>query len=173
MLFPVVLAVIAGAGAVPLLVRRLRRDAVDSRRSRIADPWLVALILIVGAAAVVVGARRMVLLPRTADLGRWQIQVGEAIRADAGGRCAVATTVSPILGWYSACEAAQFSDVTLERLRSGPRVDPTYVVFSDIDEQRSSAAVIGRYRELVRSTAATRLDVVDTGPGIEVFRLPS
>jgi hypothetical protein len=46
-------------------------------------------------------------------------------------------------------------------------------VFSDIDEQRSSAAVIGRYRELVRSTAATRLDVVDTGPGIEVFRLPS
>jgi 4-amino-4-deoxy-L-arabinose transferase-like glycosyltransferase len=173
MVLPVVLAVIAGAGAIRELVGRLRREAPDRRRSRIADPALVALILVVAAAAVVVGVRRMVVQQRTAELGRWQIEVGVAIRANAGGRCALATTVPPIIGWYSACEAAQFSAVTATRLRTGPRADPTYVVFTEIDAQRSSATDIERYRELVRATAATRLDVVGVGPGIEVFRLPS
>jgi hypothetical protein len=167
-LFPVILAIIAGAGAVSAGIAWLRvRPALADRKIAL-DAALVGGLLLVAVVAGSVGARRVVAIERDSDDSRWLPAVGQLIDADAEGPCAVVTSLPPIVEWYSTCAAEQFSTAGAEALATGAFDDPTYVVFSDIDELRASPRTIERYRELVAPTA---VPLSGAPPDVEVYRL--
>jgi hypothetical protein len=167
-LFPVLLAIIAGGGAVSAGVAWLRgRPGFADRRSALDTAiigGLVVLAVVVGS----VGARRVVTLERHGDDSRWLPVLGRAIDADSGGPCAAVTSLPPIIEWYSRCAAVQFTSRGAERLAAGGFDDPTYVVFTDIDERRASPKTIRRYRELVVPRAVL---LNGTPFEVEVYRL--
>jgi hypothetical protein len=167
-LFPVTLAIIGGAGAVSAGIAWLSRRPALADRQLALDAAIIGGLFVVAVVAGSVGARRVVAIERDSDDSRWLPAVGQVIDGDADGRCAVVTSVPPIVEWYSQCAAEQFSTAGAEALAAGAFDDPTYVVFSDIDERRASSRTIERYRELVRPTAVL---VNGAPPKVEVYRL--
>ena len=167
-LFPILLAIIAGAGAVSAAVAWLRaRPGLADRRLAL-DAVIVGGLLLVAVVAGSVGARRVVAIERESDDSRWLPAVGRAIDMDSEGRCAVVTSVPPIVEWYSRCAAGQFSTAGADALTAGALDDPTYLVFSDIDELRASPKTVERYRELAAPRA---VPLNGPPPGVEVYRL--
>ena len=150
-LFPVLLAIIAGAGAVSAGVARLRSRPGLADRQHALDAAIIGGLFLVAIVAGSVGARRVVAIERESDDSRWLPAVGQLIDGDADGQCAVVTSIPPIVEWYSRCAAAQFSSAGAEALAAGSFDDPTYVVFTDIDERRASLKTIARYREIAGS----------------------
>jgi hypothetical protein len=172
-MFPVVLAIVAGAGAVSAftgwLTARPRFAKVE--RGRALD---VAIIGAVVVSALVVGAfsvRRVDALQRDGDRTRWWAEVGAAIGAEADGPCKAFTTLAPIVGWYSGCEGIQFSPAGARLLAGGGMTEPTYVVFTPIDERRASTESIERYRAVVEDSQTRTVAVDGAPPGVEVYRL--
>lgn len=167
-LFPVLLAIIAGARAVSAAVAWLRARPGLADRQPALDGAIVAGILLASIIAGSVLVRRVVVLEREGDDSRWLPAVGQAIDAGADGPCAAVTSLPPIIEWYSRCAAAQFSTAGAEAIATGAFDDPTYVVFSDIDERRASRKTLERYRELVEPEA---VHVSGAPPDVEVYRL--
>jgi 4-amino-4-deoxy-L-arabinose transferase-like glycosyltransferase len=167
-LFPVVLAIIAGAGAVAAGVALLRDRPAFAERQHVLDAAILGGLLVVAIVAGSVGARRVIAIEQESDDSRWLPAVGQLIDGDADGRCAVVTSVPPIVEWYSRCAAGQFSTLGADALAIGAIADQTYVVFAEIDELRASPKTIDRYRELVAPRAAP---LNGAPPGIEVYRL--
>jgi 4-amino-4-deoxy-L-arabinose transferase-like glycosyltransferase len=166
-LFPVLLAIIAGAGAVSTAVAWLRARPGLASRQGVLDGAVVVGILLVAVIAGSVGARRLVVLEREGNESHWQPAVGRAIDGDADGPCFVATSVPPIIEWYSRCAASPFTTRGAEGLGASGSIEPTYIVFSNIDERRSSPTTIERYRELLERAA----DPVNGPPDVEIYRL--
>ncbi len=171
MLFPIVLGIIAGAGAVSTAFRWIKAQPRLATRARALDVVVVGGILLAVVLVGLLGVRRMIALERDSEPSRWQIEIGHVIDADADGPCTVATTVPPIIGWYSGCDAVPFSRAGMDRLLAGGFVEPTYVVLSDIDERRSTLEIIGRYRTLVDGPTATRIPIGAAPPGVAAYRL--
>ena len=169
-LFPVILAIIAGAGAVAAGVAWLRDRPGLAQRQGVLDAALLGGLVLVAIVAGSVGARRVVAIERESDDSRWLPAVGRAIGADSDRQCAVVTSVPPIIEWYSRCAAEQFSTAGADALAAGD-LDRTYFVFSDIDERRASARTIARYRALLVPPTVVDVPVNDARPGVEVFRL--
>ena len=169
-LLPVVLTIIAGAGAVSAGVGWLRRRPALTDRQPTFDAAVIGGLVLVAVIAGSVGGRRVVAIERDAADARWLPLVGQAIAADADAdaACAAVTSVPPIIEWYSGCATESFSTAGADALAAGAVDRPTYVVFSTIDERRSSPNTIARYRAIVEGSAAT---VSGTPPGIEVYRL--
>lgn len=167
-LFPVILAIIAGAGAFAAVVAWARdRPALVDRQTAI-DVAIIGGLLLVAVVAGSVGARRVVAIERESDDLRWVPAVGQLIDGDADGRCAVVTSLPPIVEWYSRCAAEQLSTTGAEALAAGANADPTYVVLSEIDELRASTRTIQSYRDLVVPRAVP----LDGAPAeVEVYRL--
>ena len=172
-LFPVVLAIVAGAGAVTAFIAWLKNRPMFASAER-ARPLDVAIVGALVVGALVVGAfsvRRMDALQRDGVRTRWWAEVGAAIHADAGGRCQAFTTLGPIVGWYSGCGGIQFSPAGARLLASGEMTEPTYVVFTPMDERRATTESIERYRAVVARPTVTIVRVVGAPPGVEVYRL--
>jgi hypothetical protein len=167
-LLPVLLAIIAGAGAVSAGVAWVKaRPGLAHRRHTLDTAVLGALVLVL----IVVGsvaARRLVAIAGDADEARWLPVVGRAIDVDSEGPCAAVTSVPPIIGWYSGCAAESFSSAGADAIAAGIVDVPTYIVFSPIDERRASARIIARYRELV---APRTVPVNGVPAGVEAYRL--
>jgi 4-amino-4-deoxy-L-arabinose transferase-like glycosyltransferase len=169
-LFPVILAIVAGAGAVSTAVRWLRLQPTLEHRQRAIDVGIVGAIALAAVVVASVGARRIDALERDGDAARWSAEVGAAIRTDADGPCLVATTLAPIIGWYSGCEAVPFTPGDAAALVPAGDGRHTYVVFTDIDDRRASAATIDEYRALLQQGAAV---IPLTGASTAAFRLGS
>jgi 4-amino-4-deoxy-L-arabinose transferase-like glycosyltransferase len=167
-LFPVLLAITAGAGAVSAGLTWLRGRPTFAERQHILDAAIFGGLLLVTVVAGSVGARRVVAIERESDDSRWLPAVGQLIDGDAEGECAVVTSVPPIVEWYSRCAAEQFSTAGADALAPGASDDPTYVVFSAIDERRASPKTLERYRELVVPRAVL---LNDMPADVEVYRL--
>ena len=170
-LFPVLLAIVAGGGAVSAGVAWLgARSAVADREHAFGGAVGVG-ILLVAVTAGSVGARRLVVLERQADESRWQPAVGRAIDADTNGPCRTVTSIPPMIEWYSRCEAMPFSTSGADAIAAGTADDPTFIVLSDIDERRASARTIARYRALTEPSNVVRIPVDGAPSGVEVYRL--
>ena len=170
-LFPVLLAIIAGAGAISAAVVWLRARPALVGRQRAFDGAVGVGILLVAVIAGSVGARRIVVLERGGDELRWQPAVGRAIDEDADGPCVVATSIPPIIEWYSQCAASQLTVSGAEALESSGPDEPTYIVFSDIDERRASPGTLQRYRDVLEVRAANAIAIEGVQAGVEVIRL--
>ncbi len=170
-LFPVLLAIIAGAGAVAAVVAWLRARPRLADRPRTLDGAIVVGILLMALIAGSVGARRAAVLVRVGDESRWQPAVGRAIGADAVGPCTAVTSVPPMIEWYSRCAASPFTSGGAETLESGGPDRHTYIVFSDIDERRTSPRTLQRYRDLLEVREAAAIAIEDDHSGVEVVRL--
>lgn len=167
-LLPVILAIVAGAGAVSAGLAWLRDRPGLAHRRGVLDAAILTGLVVVAIVAGSVGARRVVAIERESDDSRWLPAVGQLIDGDTDGRCAVTTSVPPIVEWYSRCAAGQFSTAGADALEAGARDDPIYVVFSEIDDRRASPKTVQRYREL----AVPRAIPLNGAPrGVEVYRL--
>ena len=167
-LLPVILAIVAGAGAVSSATRWLRAWPAVAARQHAVDMAVIGGIVLAAVVVGWVGLRRIDALDRDGDRSRRWAEAGTAIRTDADGRCTVATTLTPIVGWYSGCEAVQFTSGGAATLTGGGA--PLYLVLTDIDDRRATAATIERYRALLDATAA-RIAVDGAPAGVEVYRL--
>ncbi len=167
-LLPVLLAIIAGAGAVSAGIAWLRKRPALADRQHALDAAIIGGLLLVAVVAGSIWARRVVAIEQEGADGRWLPEVGRAIDADGDGPCAAVTSVPPIVEWYSRCGAMSFSTSGADALAAGAFDDPAYVVFLDIDELRASPKTIERYRELVAPTGV-RLNGPPTEA--EVYRL--
>jgi hypothetical protein len=128
------------------------------------------------AATVLVGylgERRIATLERGNEPSLWLVDVGRAIAADAGSPCTVATTIPPIVGWYSACHAVPFTSAGAEISAPGSSPDRVYVMFTPVDRQRASAELIELHRSLVSAagSSVTSIPVEGAPAGVEVYRL--
>ncbi|MEO5885929.1 MAG: glycosyltransferase family 39 protein [Candidatus Limnocylindrales bacterium] len=168
-LFPVVLGLIAGAGSVTVAVRWAKRQPCLAGRGRTIDRALSGGIVLAIGLVGFLDAQRAIALHRAAEPDRWLVETGQAIRADAGGSCVIATTFPSIVGWYAACEGIRFEreDVALVTPVGGR----AYVMFTDADPRRATAARIQLHRQLVAASGATRLSTEDVSHPVEVYRL--
>ena len=170
-LFPVVLAIIAGAsGAAAAGTAWLRRRPRLAGRRHGLDEATIGALLLIGVVAGSVAAGRLVALQRLGDESRWLLDVGRAVDADRDGPCAAVTSVAPIIEWYSRCAATQFGS-GVASLEAGSSAVPVYVVFTDIDVRRVSPGTIKQYRVLVQDSMATRIPVDGAPAGVAVYRL--
>ena len=172
-MFPVLLAIVAGAGAVSAFIAWLRNGPrfANVERRRALDVAIVGGVVVAALVVAVFSVRRVDALQRDGDRTRWWAAVGAAIHADADGPCQAFTTLAPIVGWYSGCEGIQLSPAGARLLAGGGMTEPTYVVFTPIDERRASTESIERYRAGVDRPTVTNLRVVGAPPGVEVYRL--
>lgn len=171
MLFPVLLGIIAGAGSVSASFHWLNDQPGLARQGRALDLVLVGGILLAAGVVGFLGARRIVALERGGGQSQWLVETGHAIGADADGPCTVATTVPPIVGWYSACEAVPFTRAAADIVDPAGSIGPIYVMFSDIDERRASAELIDLHRRLVDGPMVTSTPADGARPAVEVYRL--
>ena len=167
-LFPVLLAIIAGAGAVSAAVAWITARPSLAERHQAVEMAIVAGIILVAIVAGSVLARRVVVLEREGDESRWLPAVGQAIDADADGPCAAVTSLPPIIEWYSRCASVPFTRVDAEDLAGGDR---TYLVFSSIDERRASPRSLQRYRALIETRKADGILIEGWESWVEVYRL--
>ena len=96
------------------------------------------------------------------------VHVGELIAADTDPPCRVITSISALVGWYSACETARLVPQSLANLDDAARL-PTYVVLTNTD-RRELPDEVAAFQELVDSGMLIAVD----GPGTEfadVFRV--
>jgi hypothetical protein len=172
-MFSVVLTIVAGAGAVSAFTRWLkaRPRFASAERARSLDLAIIGGVVVAALLVGAFGVRRVDALQRDGDRTRWWAEAGAAIRADVDGRCQAFTTLAPIVGWYSGCEGIQFSPAGARLLAGGDMTEPTYVVFTSIDERRASTESIERYRTVVAGSQETNVVVDGTPPGVEVYRL--
>jgi hypothetical protein len=171
LLFPVILAVIAGAGAVAAGVAWLRDRPALADRQLALEAAIIGGLLLVAVVAGSIGARRVVAIEQEGADSRWLAEVGRAIGADGDGPCAAVTSVPPIVEWYSGCGTMSFSTSGADALAAGAFHEPTYIVFSDIDERRASARTIARYRDLTEPSNVVTIAVTGARPGVKVYRL--
>jgi hypothetical protein len=167
-IFPLLLGLIAGGGALATVIRAMVRSGHPrfARWSSGPDALrLVALVLALSAGFVL--TREVVTFVRREPPADRSV-AAEAIGADAAGRCWVITTSPPTLGWYSGCAAG-----TLHRGRpvltgGGQDAGTVYVVFIPGDENRADPALVDEFRDLVTSDDWTRID--SGSSHIEVYR---
>lgn len=156
MLGPFTLAVVAGAGAVADVLRRTR-TAMSTRR------WVAPAAVGFGLVVILIGGlfvRGWASRSMNAANIRWLQLVAAPIEADARGRCVVVAAETPVVGWYSRCEAFTFRttrDTIRARVREGALA---YVVFATPDVRGSSAESVALYRSLADQTP---LSIVDEG----------
>jgi Dolichyl-phosphate-mannose-protein mannosyltransferase len=171
MMFPVLLGIVAGAGGVSLAFEWLKSRPRFAGRAHPLELMLVGGIIAATLLVGYLGTRRIATLERGNEPSRWLIAVGRAIDADATGPCTVATTIPPIVGWYSACRAVPFSQAETELPDAGASSDASYVMFSAVDGQRASPELIQLHRTLVAGGSATAIPVPGAPAGVEVYRL--
>jgi 4-amino-4-deoxy-L-arabinose transferase-like glycosyltransferase len=167
MLFPVILVLIAGSGAVVAAVGPWFSRG-SARRQRVA---LVGLALVAAVQVAAVGylvRGQDIAVERLAAGSRWAVDAGRSIAADAAGPCMVMTTFPPAIGWSSRCEAVPFAtDPSTVFARAAGR--PTYLVFSPLDAGRVDRAILERYRALPGASLLPGVGASD--PDVEVLRI--
>jgi hypothetical protein len=157
---PIVLVEIAGAGGVAAALRSLA-TRFDRHRPdlapMVAPAALVAMVAVVGAMGVL-----WVRDEARAAKERWLIDAGGRIADDAGGACAVVSSMPPILSWYTGCDPLSFDDPTIARSRAA-QGEPVYVVLTSMDAKRDDLDAISRY------ASALSLEVVATTSGTDAW----
>ena len=171
MLFPLFLAFIVGGGGVATLWSRLRTAAEERGRRTMAEMAFVVLLGLV-ASVVSLGVSRSTLV--RADRQRmhgWVADAGRMIHADAAGPCLVASARTPVMTWYSRCDAVQMRPSGAARLLRRPPTTRIYVVFTTLDQTTVAAATIASYRSLVNGMPTMSLPAGATTPDAEIYRL--
>ena len=136
------------------------------------DGAIVVGILLVAVIAGSVGARRLVVLEREGDESRWQPAVGRAIEADADGPMCRGHLGPADHRVVLAMRGRARSRPAARRFwRASGSIEPTYIVFSNIDQRRASPATIQRYRALLEVLKANGIPIYGVEPGVEVDRL--
>ena len=160
MLFPLLLVLMSGGGALSVAISLLVRARPLEERAR-----AVSILCTVAVVVVLAGYAGRAALTRASDADglpvAWKA-AGERIAADASGPCRVVAAVRPLIGWYTTCEIISMRSQPAADLRAGGQAR-TYVVLSGED-------VPGDYRDLVQG-AARLPPRGGAGDDYEVYRL--
>ena len=143
-LTPVVLVEIAGAGSAATAVVWLAKRLAQTQPR--AASLVVPAILVVLVVVLALDGRSWIRREVRHKGDQWLLHAGRAIATNAGGPCTLASSIGPILGWYSGCAPITFVDPTNARMpaQSGR---PVYVVFTTLDDTRGvKPQVLARYR---------------------------
>jgi hypothetical protein len=166
--FPILLLVISGAGALSVGISRIARARIlGDRGPTFGRVCMLMTTAVLACWAGIVGAYEL-RQAATGDPPRAWAAAGQAIAADGPGSCRVVATLRPLIGWYSGCRIVHMDPRTLAGLDDDQH--RTYVVFTRQDRRRVSDRVIGAYRELVGDDPPMPLPAA-TSDGIEVYRL--
>lgn len=145
---PILLGLAAGAGTVGVLLGSVSRAREGlGRYLTVPSAAAGAVIALIGLSGFFAGrqALAVALRPPPQD---W-IDAGALIDRDTDGDCLVVSTIQPIIGWYSFCDAAQFTSRALADAEGGGR-RPVYVLFTDLDDERTGSSILATYRALVQ-----------------------
>jgi hypothetical protein len=146
-LFSMVLATLLGAEAIGRAFDLVTDRSPALRRHGRA---LVAIAGVVLGAAVVVSLGLQVAREvRGEPNGRWYEDPARAIAAAADRPCVVATTMPPIVGWYSGCRPVTLGGTTPEQLLA-ERAASHWVVVTSEDAERAGQDARTRFEELLR-----------------------
>jgi hypothetical protein len=163
-LFPLMLGLVAGAGAIGSGIERIDREARLGRRAPfVARAGLATVLVILVFPAV--REVRLDALTREVTL-QWWAEAGALIAADADGPCRLITSVPPLVGWYARCETQVLADRPSAWLDDHAAA-PTYVVFGPADN-RSRPERVSAHQDLVDSGRLVRID--GTPEDVDVYR---
>ena len=165
MLFPVLLTIISGAGALSAAISLVARPFAHRARA----------VRVMGTLVVAIGLAGWAGRVATSQIGSadgqpaaWKA-AGERIAGDADGPCRVIATQRPLIGWYTTCEIVRMDGQPAAAARAAPPTR-TYVVFTDRDADRVGPTELAAYRDL--ALGATELPPrTGVGDTYEVYRL--
>jgi 4-amino-4-deoxy-L-arabinose transferase-like glycosyltransferase len=143
MLFPLILVIISGSGAVSVAISLLVQARPLQGRAA-----AVGILCTVAVAIVLAAYSGRAAVARASDADGLPIAwkaAGERIEADANGPCRVIAAVRPLIGWYTTCEIISMRNQPAGDVRAGAPAR-TYVVVGDDD-------LPDGYRDLVRGAA--------------------
>ncbi len=169
-LFPLFLALIVGGGGVAAGWTRLK-SMVEARGRLPIGRVAVGIVFLLVVVGVSLGVIRSVRTgTEQADASAWVAEAGRAIRADSAGPCLVASALTPIMTWYSRCDAVQMGPSRATGLLQKPFAGRIYLVFTAIDQTQVSSSTVASYRALVTGPPTMSFPV---GPPAraEVYRL--
>jgi hypothetical protein len=146
MVLPVLLAELVGAQAILLAIAWLAdRMGIDTRRRDLAS-----IVGAAGLAAIVLAAIWFTIRPgiRGTPTQTWVRQVGTAIRDHATQPCAVATTITVQIAWYSGCRVVPFQHPQDQFF--GLPGDSDWVVLTTLDEGYVGPKLVGTWRAITQ-----------------------
>lgn len=153
-LFPLMLGLVAGAGAIASAIESIDRDARLGPRAPLVARVGLATVIVVLALPAVLEARLD--YASRVEAPRWWAETGALIAADADGPCRVITSVPPLVGWYAGCEMDLLAERPSAWLHDAGAA-PTYVVFGPEDRRERREWVLA-HQGLVDSGGLVRVD---------------
>jgi hypothetical protein len=163
-LFPLMLGLVAGGGAIGAAIERIDGEPrLGPRAPLVARAGLAIVLVILVLPAV--RAVRVDALSRDVTL-QWWAKAGALIAADADGPCRLITSSPPLVGWYARCETQLLANRPSAWLdeRDAP---PTYVVLGPADQRRLPER-LAAHQELV--DAGRLLPIDGTPEDVDVYR---
>ena len=163
-LFPLMLGLVAGAGAIGSAIEWIDHESrLGPRASLLARTGLTVVIVVLALPAVL-EAR---VDPASREVApRWWAETGALIAADAGGPCRVITSVPPLVGWYAGCETELLADRPSAWLDDRGAA-PTYVVLGP-EDHRERPEWVSAHQGLVDSGHLARID--GTPADVDLYR---
>ena len=146
LLFSMVLATLIGAEAIGRGFDLLTEWSPAMRRQGTAPAGAAGLAL--GTAVVVILGVQVWRVRGDAN-GRWIADPARAIAMAADRPCVVATSIPPVVGWYSGCRAVTLEGTTPERLLA-MQFASHWVVVTSADADRASHEARARFQALLR-----------------------
>jgi 4-amino-4-deoxy-L-arabinose transferase-like glycosyltransferase len=160
MIFPLLLVIMSGGGALSVAISLLVRARPLAGRA-----WAVSILCTVAVAIVLGGYAGRAALTRASDADGLPVSwkaAGERIAADANGPCRVVAATRPLIGWYTTCQIISMRSQPAGDLGAGGPTR-TYIVFRGQD-------AVGNYRDLLRG--AVQLPPGDrAGDDYRIYRL--
>jgi hypothetical protein len=163
-LFPLMLGLVAGGGAIGSLIEWVDRESRLGPRAPLLARTGLTVVIVALALPAVLEAR---VDPASRDVApRWWAQTGALIAADAGGPCRVITSVPPLVGWYAGCETELLADRPSAWLDDRAAA-PTYVVLGP-EDHRERPEWVSAHQGLVDSGHLARVD--GTPADVDLYR---
>jgi hypothetical protein len=162
-LFPLMLGIVAGAGAIGSGIEWIDRETRLGRRAPLVARAGLAMVIVI----LMLPAARQIRFDAFSRqvVPQWWAKAGALIAADADGPCRLITSSPPLVGWYAGCETQLLADRPSAWLDDGGA--PTYVVLGPADHRRRPQR-LAAHQDLVDSGRLVPID--GTLEDVDVYR---